>query len=60
VILQKLRWYQLGGEVSDRQWRDITSVIRLAQGLEHGYLDEVAAQTGLTELLQRARAATGE
>ncbi|HMR10313.1 MAG TPA: hypothetical protein PKA88_31265 [Polyangiaceae bacterium] len=30
TVLQKLRWYQLGGEISDRQWRDITSVLRHA------------------------------
>src|SRR5688572_28059092 len=23
ILLQKLRWFQLGGSVSDRQWRDI-------------------------------------
>src|SRR5207244_970961 len=23
ILLQKLRWYRQGGEVSDRQWRDI-------------------------------------
>lgn len=56
VVLQKLRWYQLGGEVSDRQWRDITSVLRLSSDLDHHYLDDVANQAGLVELLKRARA----
>ncbi len=30
VILAKLEWYRLGGEVSERQWRDILGVIKLA------------------------------
>ncbi len=25
ILLQKLRWYRTGGEVSDRQWRDVDS-----------------------------------
>ncbi|MBI2373786.1 MAG: hypothetical protein HYV07_07295 [Deltaproteobacteria bacterium] len=55
VILQKLRWYQLAGEVSDRQWRDVVSVVRLASPLDDSYLDEVARAEGLTDLLLRAR-----
>lgn len=56
TILQKLRWYALGGEVSDRQWRDILSVLRHGAGkLDDGYLDDVAARTQLADLLQRAR-----
>ncbi len=25
ILLQKLRWYRKGGEVSDRQWRGVDS-----------------------------------
>lgn len=56
VILQKLRWYRVGGEVSDRQWRDVLSVLRNAGSeLDDAYLDSVAEQVGLTSLLARAR-----
>jgi len=54
VVLQKLRWYRLGGAVSDRQWRDILSVLR-ARELDVAYLEEVAAEADLDALLQRAR-----
>jgi hypothetical protein len=56
TILQKLRWYRLGGEVSDRQWRDVVGVIRgSAGGLDHAYLDAVASGADLVPLLVRAR-----
>lgn len=55
VVLQKLRWYASGGQVSDTQWRDILSVLRLAEEpLDAAYLDEVARSAGLGELLARA------
>jgi hypothetical protein len=31
TIVQKLYWYQLGGCVSDRQWNDVISVLRVQQ-----------------------------
>jgi hypothetical protein len=59
VVLQKLRWYELGGAVSERQWRDILAVLR-SRALDDAYLDEVAAATGLGQLLLRARSAAAE
>lgn len=56
TLLQKLRWYALGGGVSDRQWRDIVSVLRSARAqLDDSYLDDVAKAGDLTALLERAR-----
>ncbi|MEN9580370.1 MAG: hypothetical protein RJA70_3379, partial [Pseudomonadota bacterium] len=55
TILRKLVWYQLGGGVSDRQWRDIQGVLRARRGmLDEGYLFEWAADLRVTGLLQRA------
>ncbi len=56
VVLQKLRWYELGGGVSDRQWRDIVSVLRIARdAIDLEYVVDVASQHGLADVLARAR-----
>jgi hypothetical protein len=56
VVLQKLIWYRLGNAVSDRQWRDVLSVLAVKRGaLDEEYLREMAAELGLDELLERAR-----
>lgn len=55
ILLQKLRWFRLGGEVSDRQWRDIVGVVRV-QGarLDREYLRAQAPAIAVTDLLERA------
>ena len=55
ILLQKLRWYRLGGEVSDRQWRDILGIV-LVQGnrLDEEYLRDGARLLDVPALLDRA------
>lgn len=55
TILSKLEWYRLGGEVSERQWRDILGVLKVRQGeLDLDYLQKWAAELQVTDLLTRA------
>jgi hypothetical protein len=55
IILAKLEWYRLGGEVSDRQWRDILGVLKVQAGrLDLDYLRQWAAELKVADLLQRA------
>jgi hypothetical protein len=54
TILAKLDWYRQGGEVSERQWRDVLGVVKV-QGdrLDWNYLRQQAASLGLTDLLEK-------
>ncbi len=60
VILQKLHWFRLGGEVSDRQWQDVLGVMKVqGDALDEDYLARMAAQMDLADLLRRARREAG-
>ena len=60
TILRKMLWFREGGEVSDRQWRDILGVLRAQHGsLDLAYLREWAVRLALTDLLGRATAEAG-
>ena len=54
TILAKLEWYRMGGEVSERQWRDVLGIVKI-QGdrLDIDYLQEIAVQLGVADLLER-------
>ena len=60
TILAKLRWYRRGGEVSERQWRDVRGVIELrGRALDVEYLRRWAPVLGIADLVERALAQAG-
>src|SRR5262245_45801316 len=60
TILHKLRWYRVGGEVSDRQWNDALGILMVqADSLDLIYLRRWAGELGMSDLLERALAETG-
>jgi hypothetical protein len=54
TILSKLEWYRMGGEVSDRQWRDILGILKTRAGeLDLAYLRKWAGELQVIDLLER-------
>ena len=54
IILAKLEWFRAGGEVSERQWRDILGVLDIQSSqLNFNYLKQWAANLEVLDLLQR-------
>jgi len=57
IVLNKLNWFQMGGQVSERQWADVIGVLKVQQGtLDMHYLRSWAGQLGLMPLLDKALA----
>jgi len=53
IILAKLEWYRLGGEVSERQWRDVLGVLKTRVGeLDLEYLRKWANELKIIDLLE--------
>lgn len=55
VILAKLDWYRAGGEVSERQWRDVLGVMKAQKSkLDVDYLRASAVELNVAALLEHA------
>lgn len=60
IVLQKLEWYAMGGQVSERQWNDAQGVLKVQGGvLDLVYIRRWAASLGISDLLARALAEAG-
>jgi hypothetical protein len=60
TILSKLEWYRMGGETSERQWRDVLGILKTrASDLDLEYLKRWARDLNVTDLLDRALTEAG-
>ena len=60
IILNKLRWWKMGGGISTRQWNDILEVIkRQANVLDLPYLRQFAPSLGVSDILKQALTEAG-
>ena len=56
ILLAKLDWYRIGNEVSERQWDDVTRLVKLSRTkLDWTYLESVAPTINVSDLLDRLR-----
>jgi hypothetical protein len=42
ILLQKLLWFEVGGGLSERQWLDVLSILKMQEHLDRAYLEEWA------------------
>jgi hypothetical protein len=55
IILSKLEWFRMGGNVSERQWGDVLGVLKVqGDSLDVKYLRYWAAELGIADLLEQA------
>jgi hypothetical protein len=55
MVLQKLLWYRMTGERSDRQWGDVQGILKVqGDALDFAYLRHWAAELEITDLLTRS------
>jgi hypothetical protein len=60
IVLSKLEWYHMGGQISDRQWRDVLGVLGVqGERLDVAYMRRMAAELGVADLLGCAMRAVG-
>jgi hypothetical protein len=53
-IVSKLEWYRLTDETSERQWNDVTRLVRLlGDHLDITYLRQATDTIGVRDLLDR-------
>jgi hypothetical protein len=53
-IISKLEWYRLTDETSERQWDDVSRLVRLTgNALDTDYLAASAEMVGVSDLLLR-------
>lgn len=53
-VLAKLEWYRKGGEVSERQWRDVLETLKIQENIDVNYLRHWATDLDVADLMEKA------
>jgi len=56
ILVQKLRWYELGHRASERQWRDIEGIVRVTTDVDWALVERWVNACGVSEVLGLVRA----
>ncbi|MBX7150996.1 hypothetical protein K1X84_05110 [bacterium] len=55
ILLNKLLWYKMGGEISERQWNDIIGILKVQQNsMDVAYLKKWSESLDVKSLLDKA------
>ena len=55
IVIKKLQWFRMGGEVSERQWGDVVGVLKVQKNsLDIEYLRHWSSRLGFGDLLDKA------
>jgi|WetSurMetagenome_2_1015567.scaffolds.fasta_scaffold373560_3 hypothetical protein len=62
IILQKIVWYKMGSQVSERQWKDVLGIIKVQGGnrLDREYLLHWARDLAISDLVLRVLSEAGQ
>ena len=61
ILLHKLLWYEMGQQISERQWLDVLGIIKVQSGsLDRSYLKQWARALDVFDLLTRAFEQAGQ
>ncbi len=55
ILVQKLRWYELGNRVNERQWRDLKFVAKVRDDLDWVLVDRWGGMLGLESALHELK-----
>jgi len=55
ILVQKLRWYELGSRVSERQWRDMLSIAKKTVDLDWVLVSKWAESYGVSQVMTELR-----
>jgi len=53
-VLAKLEWYRKGGEVSERQWRDVLETLKIQENIHANYLRHRETVLDVADLMEKA------
>jgi len=55
IVLHKLFWFRMGGEISERQWSDVGGVLKVqAEVLDFSYMKQWAEKLKILDLLTKS------